>query len=408
MQYSLTTNKNYNKEATELANKISVMTKGRHAKWLVSLKYILDQSDVDSVLSRQSEFCDSVILEEKERITENQRLLLECESSKVKERRKAIEEKQKIHSFVVSDIAEHAYKVMSDKLSSLSVEKLFNRFPDFEYFIDTGYSPSLTYNKLSVLPINDSRLKSELLSLVNNPKFCARLGKSVREIQDPKTALGALGIDNSSLLFPILMAKPLLRWHDSATKNIAPKLWQHMILTANVTRIRLEQVGYSKPEQGIVLGVLRTISYFSIVNHFGQFHEDAIIQRMNFYRENSMRDEYYACADIKPDLSIVPKLISQLEKQLTQKVIDKINWGPASVHLRSAIQEDIDDVPVLERSQLGVALAQAQSYAIFDGLERSQVFVEKHKAFWFAHVQMSGEAIQSVRLKQPGRVALLS
>ncbi|MEZ8102604.1 hypothetical protein ACED39_17890, partial [Vibrio bivalvicida] len=76
MQSLLTTNKKYNEEANALAQKITRMTTERHAKWLVSLKYILDQSDVDSALSRQSEFCDSVIKKEEERITDNQRILL--------------------------------------------------------------------------------------------------------------------------------------------------------------------------------------------------------------------------------------------------------------------------------------------------------------------------------------------
>jgi|GEM_PF-6895170 len=72
MHSSLTTNKNYNQEAVDHARKISILTRERHAKWLVSLKYLLDQSDVDGVLSRQRGFCDSVILHEKERITVNQ------------------------------------------------------------------------------------------------------------------------------------------------------------------------------------------------------------------------------------------------------------------------------------------------------------------------------------------------
>ena len=64
------------------------------------------------------------------------------------------------------------------------------------------------------------------------------------------------------------MVKPLLRWDNPLTKNIAPKLWQHMILTANVTRIRLKHAGVKNPEQGILLGVLRVIATFSIINQF--------------------------------------------------------------------------------------------------------------------------------------------
>jgi len=408
MRSSLTTNKNYNKEAQALAQKISLLTRERHAKWLVSLKYLLDQTDVDGVLSRQSEFCDSVILHEKERITDNQRLLLECETSRVQERRKAIEERQKIHSFVVNDIAAHAQNKILEKLSTSPVDKLFNRFPDFNHFLSIAYSPSLNFSKLSVLTTNDSQLKSEVVGLANNPKFCARIGKSVRSVQDPKVAIGTLGIENSSLLFPILMARRLLRWQDKPTKSIAPKLWQHLILTANVTRLRMEQGASKKPEQGVLLGVLRTISHFAVVNHFTQMYEDALVEKMRFYRENHMRDEYYACADVTPNLSIIPKLIVKLEKILTHKIIDSLEWTPQTAHLKVALQEDLAETPILERSEAGIALGQAQAYAIFDGLERSDVFVEKHKPYWFANVQMSGESIQSIRAKQPGKVELNS
>jgi len=74
--------------------------------------------------------------------------------------------------------------------------------------------------------------------------------------------------------------------------------------------------------------------------------------------------------------------------------------------MKNALLEDLDQVPVLERSPQGAALAQAQAYAIFDTLDRSGVFVEKHKPFWFANVQMPPEALQQIRDKHPGRIDL--
>ena len=108
----LLTNKLYNKEAHQVATKISELTRERYTKWLVSLKYVIDQSDVDAALSRQCDFCDTVILNEKERVMKNQRLLLECESCKVKERLKAAEDRQRIHESVVGDISKHAIDLL--------------------------------------------------------------------------------------------------------------------------------------------------------------------------------------------------------------------------------------------------------------------------------------------------------
>ncbi|CAM2983646.1 HDOD domain-containing protein [Vibrio neptunius] len=404
----LLTNKKYNQEANQLASDIAVSTRERYAKWLVSLKYVLDQSDVDSVLSRQSEFCDTVIFNEKERVMKNQRLLLKCEKLKVKERRQAAEKRQKVHESVIEDISRLAMKSMIERLSELEVLKLFGRFPDFSYFLSTAYSPSVSYSKLDVLAVNDHQLKNNLFELCKNPKFCARLGKTIRSFTDTKMAIGLLGIDNSRILFPILMVKPLLRWDEPSTKLIAPKLWQHMILTANVTRLRLEAAEVKSPEQGVAIGILRTISQFAIVNNFPMMFEDALIERMQFYRDKNRREEYYACTEIKPTMSILPEVIISLEKSLTRKVVEFIDWSPTNVHLKNALLEDLEETPMLDRSPYGVALAQAQAYSIYDALERSHVFVDKHKPFWFANVQMPPDALKAIRNSHPGRIELSS
>ena len=85
-----------------------------------------------------------------------------------------------------------------------------------------------------------------------------------------------------------------------------------------------------------------------------------------------------------------------------------MEWSPTNVHLKNALIEDLEDTPMLERSPYGVALAQAQAYSIYDALERSNVFVEKHKPFWFANVQMPPDALKAIRSSHPGRIELSS
>lgn len=402
----LITNKTYTPEANELAKKIYLSTRERHAKWMVSIKYILDQNDVDGVFSRQSEFCESIILKENERISHNQRLLLECEGSRVQERRKAFEDKQNTHMAVIRDIASLVESMMIKETEKLEINKLFTLFPDFSYFLNTAYSPSLSFGKLEVLTTNDSQLRRNLIDLVNDPKFCKRLGKSDFAVQDGRMAVGRLGVDNSRLLFPILMAKPLLKWGDPVTKNIAPKAWQHLILTANTTRMRLKQNDIKNSDQGIILGVLRSIGLFSIVNRFSQVFEDSLVAKMQEYREQDRRNEYYACADVKPELSILPQLILRLEKSITRKVVDSIEWSPTNIHLKNALLEDLDDVPVVERGEYGAALAQAQVFSMYDALERSKVFVEKQKLFLFSYVQMPADSLNVLCNLSLGRISL--
>jgi hypothetical protein len=119
-----------------------------------------------------------------------------------------------------------------------------------------------------------------------------------------------------------------------------------------------------------------------------------------------MREEYYACAEVVPSLSVLPRVLLKLDSVLTQKLVDDIEWTPLNVHLKTALEEDINNVPILERTEAGQALAQGLAYSMFDTLDRSDAFVAKHKPFWFAHVQMPPEALLELRASTPGQVGL--
>lgn len=403
---NLFSSKRYNAQAEEVARKITVKTNERFATWLVSMKYLVDQADVDSVLSLQGEYCDSVIFEEHERVTENQRILLQCEKLKVMERRAQIEERQQVLDKVVTRVAFTTEKMMVERLSAMDVSKLLWGFPDFGHFSSFAYSASLNFSKLGSLTTLSHSLRGAILELVGNPKFCELLGKSPKHTNDPKVAVGMIGIENCRKLFPVLMARPLLRWADKNTKLIAPKMWQHMVVTANVTRMRLKTAGYKEPDEGVLLGVLRTISSFAIANYFSQIFEDALVEVMKSYREKEEMEEYFACSEVKPTLSILPRVIYKLEKTLTRNIVESIEWDQRVVHLKTALLEDLDDTPILDRSIHGVAVGQARAYSIYDIMQRSNAFVDKHKPFWFANVQLDGSALKKIEQSNPGRLTL--
>ncbi|WP_337588548.1 HDOD domain-containing protein [Vibrio mexicanus] len=288
----------------------------------------------------------------------------------------------------------------------MPVSKLFGRFPDFSYFLSVAYSPSFNFSKLNTLITLDTQLRANIVELANNPKFCSRLGKTARNVTDCKVAIGQVGLDNLRLLIPVLMAKALLKWDDKQTKTIAPKLWQHTILTANVTRLRLVESKVKEPDEGIAIGILRTLYQFGVVNHFSQLFEDALVEKMQQYRAEHRREEYYACAEVQPTFSVLPNVLVKLEHKLTEKLVEHIEWSGTNLHLKNALIEDIEKQPVLERTPHGVALAQARAYSIFDCLDRSNVFVEKHKPFWFAHVQMPPQDLERLKQLKPGKIGL--
>jgi len=401
-------NRRYSEEANRIVAKVAQATRMRHTKWLVNRQFILDQSNIDASLSEQARYGDSVIGGECERVTRNQRLLLECEHARVKDELRQQVARQRIHSDVVSDILSMTEDMMKEQLLVMSPLQLFGRFPDFAYFTSTAYSPSLSVSKLSGLTTNDASLNSELLSLMENAKFLDRINRRPMTLQDAKVAIGALGLDNCVRLFPILMCKPLLKWQEPATKNIMPKLWQNMMVTANATCQRLRTAGWHTPEQGLLLGVLLSLGVFAVVNQYPRLFEEALISKMQQYRESNQRDKYYACADVTFDLSRLPRLLATLSRPVTKHVLEALSWTPATLPLKIALEEELNHVPVLDRSLCGVAIAQGDAFSIYDALESSCVFIDKHKPFWFANVQLSAKDLSALNHADLGRLELLS
>ncbi|OEE79450.1 HDOD domain-containing protein [Vibrio genomosp. F6] len=399
----LLTNKRYTPQAREMANRVTTEVSERYAKWLINPKYIVDQNDVDKRLSLQDRFCDDVIFDENDRITRNQRILLECEQSRIKEKDEKLATKQKTLKSAIDKVSMIAEQMMCEKLASDEMNRLFGRVPDFGELASFAYSPSLSFRKLGELLDNSHQLSSSVLDFVNT-SGSERSSNSSKGIVDAKTALGLIGIDNCRLLFPVLMARPLLRWSDKNTNHMAPKMWQHLVVTSNVTRMRLQETDVKCPEVGVLLGTLRTMSMFVMSNLCSQVFEDALVYVMTKYREVGLKDEYYACADIQPSLIFLPSVIRKMDKNLTERLLNEIEWKPTTIHLKNAIIEDLENVEIEERSAYGAALGQAHKFSIYDAMQRSEAFQDKHKPYWFSTVQMPGAALTNIKTRSPGKL----
>ncbi|MHA2707875.1 HDOD domain-containing protein [Vibrio owensii] len=402
----LLTQKNYTQEAMDIAAKVSKEVELRHAKWLASMNHQVDQSQVDKLLSLQGRYCDDVIFSEEDRVTRNQRILLMCEQERVKEKRQVVEDRQKTLQTVINDVSKVAERMLGKKLEALPIDKLSSNLPAFEQFASFAYTPSLSLQKLTDLANNSHQLSSTIADLIENSRLRER-GSSAKNNSDVRIAIGRIGVENCRKLFPVLMARPMMRWADNNTKVLTPKFWQQLVLTANITKMRLNDTDVPDPDCGVLIGTLRSLGSIVLINHFTDTFEDALIEVMLNYRNTNQKDEYYACADVRPNSAFLPKVIVDMEAAVTQRLVESFNWPKSAEHIKVAILEDIENKPILERSIYGAALAQARAYAIYDSLSRSEVFAEKHKPFWFANVQISGEALSSIRMSAPGKMTLL-
>lgn len=390
----------------DIAAKVSKEVELRHAKWLASMNHQVDQLQVDKLLSLQGRYCDDVIFSEEDRVTRNQRILLICEQERVKEKRQVVEDRQKTLQTVINDVSKVAERMLVKKLEALPIDKLSSNLPAFEQFASFAYAPSLSFQKLTDLANNSHQLSSTIADLIENSRLRER-SSAAKNNSDVRIAIGRIGVENCRKLFPVLMARPMMRWSDNNTKVLTPKFWQQLVLTANITKVRLNETDVPDPDCGVLIGTLRSLGNIVLINHFTDTFEDALIEVMLNYRKTNRKDEYYACADVRPNSAFLPKVIVDMEALVTKRLVESFNWPKNVEHIKVAILEDVENKPVLERSVYGAALAQARAYAIYDNLSRSEVFVEKHKPFWFANVQISGEALSSIRMSAPGKMTLL-
>lgn len=398
-------NKNYTPEVIEISRKVSINVEKHFNKWLVSPKFKLKQTTVDTLLSLENRYCDSVIFDENDRISHNQRILLRCEQDRVSARREKVVAKQKTLRYVIDDVCNTASELMIEKLEQTLMSSLFSELPDFNHFASVAYSSSLNFSKLHQISAESRPLCSSLIEFVSNPEFTEKYGKKSKVVLDPKVAARQIGIENCKLLFPLLMSQQLIKWSDDNIKPIVPKVWQHLVVTANSTRMRLQETSVKEPDAGILLGVLRTLPLFVICNHFSATFEDALVKTMLGYRDASDKhDEYYACTEVIPNTQFLESMIEILDTKLLKKLVDYIDWSPNNQFIKCAILEEVHDIPVLERSVYGAALSQGRKFSIFEALENSELFNIKHRPYWFSTVQMSVATMEQMQARIPGKL----
>ena len=401
----LLANKNYTPEVIEISRKVSINVEKHFNKWLVSPKFKLKQTTVDTLLSLENRYCDSVIFDENDRISHNQRILLRCEQDRVSARREKVVAKQKTLRYVIDDVCNTASELMIEKLEQTLMSSLFSELPDFNHFASVAYSSSLNFSKLHQISAESRLLSSSLIEFVSNPEFTEKYGKKSKVVLDPKVAARQIGIENCKLLFPLLMSQKLIKWSDDNIKPIVPKVWQHLVVTANSTRMRLQETSVKEPDAGILLGVLRTLPLFVICNHFSATFEDALVKTMLGYRDASDKhDEYYACTEVIPNTQFLESMIEILDTKLLKKLVDYIDWSPSNQFIKRAILEEVHDIPVLERSVYGAALSQGRKFSIFEALENSELFNIKHRPYWFSTVQMSVATMEQMQARIPGKL----
>ncbi|TKE81703.1 hypothetical protein FCV61_11940, partial [Vibrio sp. F12] len=180
----LLANKSYTPEVVEISRKVSINVEARFNRWLISPEYKLAQSTVDTLLSLENRYCDSVIFDESDRISHNQRILLRCEQDRVNAHREKVDAKQQTLRYVIDDVSNAASALMLEKLQGTLISSLFSDLPDYNQFASVAYSPSLNFSKLHEISAKSRPLSSSLIEFVSNQEFADKYGKKSKVILD--------------------------------------------------------------------------------------------------------------------------------------------------------------------------------------------------------------------------------
>jgi len=387
---------NDKKKMDELTSKIVM----RFHVWLVNKNY----TDVSyNQISNDIKVKDSSSTDTNYRNERFKLQLLECEKA-----RKDHEDAKRLEYEKVKDkVTKRVNDVLESQLKSFLYEapltKLFDPIPDFSYFLSVAYKPTLSFKQLYPIAILNKRISDKILNIArNHPSYTKNKERST-QINDTKVAISQIGIDNCRLLFPIIMADHLSAYDDEL-KLVRKKIWKHLLICSHATCERLAEGEIDNPEQGILLGTIRQLGLLVIVNHFKLAFEDSLLQVMKEYRDHNQMLEYFSCSAIKLPFGILPKLLQKHEKHVVKRLISHIDWGIENVHLQEALREDLNDISVENRSEFGVALAQARAFSIFDSMDKNKLFPTKFSRHWFTNVRLSGPALSNIQKKSTSKL----
>lgn len=262
-------------------------------------------------------------------------------------------------------------KITSDLSSAML--KLPEGFPEF---IDVLFDPELRYSNLIGIIENMPTVKNRLLNLVNNDKFCKRIGKRNVVTHDTKAAIGFLGIESVKIILPLLVVKSQLRFSCSHFSKIAKRLWFFHVLTANAYKELMHINGnHERGAEGFMCTMFTTLGRASIHNLFLQCFEDVKSKMLSTLRADNNYALYNAMIDAKPDPTLLTKSLYSLSPLATKKLMSQFS-NKRVENIKLAVAENIMKVDCHSRSLAGIAFGQAESIAKRYMLEETDSFPE--------------------------------
>lgn len=391
--------------AVQKPNNVNIAQK-IHTKFdhfLVGKNYILGDEDFNDGLELE-------LLEQQEdkEVKESgwsQRILLDVEKARVEKEEAAKRQRAKALQVAANYFNK---RHINDMLAQLSEpERVMThllRMPSSN--TDLLLSLTLPFPRLSFIGSmleQNPEVKRRLLYLVGNGSFMELLGRKPRAVKDAQAAVGLLGVEILKQIVPAMVFKYRIKMHNAVLPGLGKKLWRHILTTGLATSYLLEQQGYKRPAEGMMLGGLLFLGHMACLHQFLRSFDETMVDCLNEARQKGDKKFHDLLFDVEADPRILEKFLHERALEIGLSLA-KQGFQEGAPQLITALQEEVDDLNYDVRSTLGKALFSGVRFSIFEQLRAAKSFSQEELTPWREYARISPQVFKDMHNKSLYRI----
>ncbi|MCE2572432.1 HDOD domain-containing protein [Motilimonas eburnea] len=375
----------------------------RFDHFLVGKNYVLGDEDFNDGLE-----LELLEQEEDKEVKESgwsQRILLDVEKARVEKEQAAKRQRAKALQVAASYFNKRHINDMLGQLSEPErVMTHLLRMPSST--TDLLLSLTLPFPRLSAIGAmleQNPEVKRRLLYLVGSDSFMELLGRKPRAVKDAQAAVGLLGVEILKQIVPAMVFKYRIKMHNAVIPGLGKKLWRHILTTGLATSYLLEQQGYKRPAEGMMLGGLLFLGHMACLHQFLRSFDETMVDCLNEARQKGDKKFHDLLFDVEADPRILEKFLQERALEIGL-ALAKQGFQEGAPQLITALQEEVDDLSYDVRSTLGKALFSGLRFSIFEQLRAAKSFSQEELTPWREYTRIAPAMFKEMHNKALHRI----
>ncbi|RJG50557.1 HDOD domain-containing protein [Motilimonas pumila] len=358
--------------------------------YLIGKNYILGDAFLNDGL--ELELLEKEEAAEQPKTGWTQRVLLDVEKQRVEKELAAKAKRQKQQQVVANYFNQRLVKDILLQLSdSQGVLTHLLRLP--QNTVDLLLALSLPYPRLSSLATlieQTPEIKRRLFFLVSSHDFMNLLGRKPRVVKDTQAAVGLLGVELLKQMVPAMIFKYRIRLYNSVSPGFGKKLWRHLLTSGLSTSFLLQQSGYKRPAEGLILAGLKFLGHMACLQQFQRSFDETMVECLNEARQKGDKRFHDLLFDVEADAKILEKLLSEQALEFSLDLA-KTAFSEQAPQLVQAIREELSDTRFEQRGVLGKALYSGIRFSMFEQLRVAKLLQQEDVSPWrqYCHLEMA-------------------